>query len=62
MPKTIEQAITFPVLPERLSRLYLNAREHATACGGWGKAKIHPRVGGWMQMAPHITGEFRQGG
>ncbi len=62
MPKTIEQAITFPVPPERLYRLYLNAREHAAACGGWGKAKIRPGVGGRMQMAPHITGKFRQGG
>ena len=33
MPKTIEQAITFRVPPERLYRLYLNAREHAAACG-----------------------------
>ena len=33
MPKTIEQAITFRVPPERLYRLYLDAREHAAACG-----------------------------
>ncbi len=58
MPKTIEQAITFRVPPERLYRLYLNAREHAAACGGWGRAKITPRVGGRMAMAPHIKGKF----
>ncbi len=58
MPKTIEQAITFRVPPERLYRLYLNAREHAAACGGWGKAKINPRAGGRMEMAPYIKGKF----
>ena len=34
MAKTIEQALAFPVAPERLYRVYLNAREHAAACGG----------------------------
>lgn len=58
MAKTIQQAIAFPVPPERLYRLYLNAREHAAACGGWGKAKIAARVGGRMEMAPYIKGEF----
>ena len=58
MPRAIEQAITFPVPPQRLYRLYLNPREHAAACGGWGKAKISPKVGGRMEMAPHIKGKF----
>ncbi len=58
MPKTIEQAVTFRTTPERLYRLYLSSRQHAAACGGWGKAKIEARVGGRMAMAPHITGKF----
>lgn len=32
MPKTIQQAIAFPVPPERLYRTYLSARAHAAAC------------------------------
>ena len=58
MPRTIEQALTFRATPERLYRTYLSARAHATACGGWGKAKIQARVGGRMAMATHITGKF----
>jgi uncharacterized protein YndB with AHSA1/START domain len=58
MAKTIEQRVTFSVPPERLYRLYLNRREHETACGGWGKAAIVGRVGGRMAMAPHISGKF----
>jgi uncharacterized protein YndB with AHSA1/START domain len=58
MPKTIEQAIAFRVPPERLYRMYTNAREHAAACGGWGRAAIQAKVGGRMAMAPHITGKF----
>jgi uncharacterized protein YndB with AHSA1/START domain len=58
MPKTIEQAITFGVPPDRLYHLYIDAHEHETACGAWGKATIVPRVGGRMAMAPHITGKF----
>lgn len=57
MPKTIQQAVRFRVAPERLYRIYLSPREHAAACG-WGKAKIHPRVGGRMKLAPHISGQF----
>src|SRR5439155_206390 len=58
MPRTIEQVVTFRTTPERLYRLYLSPRQHAAACGGWGKAKIQARKGGRMQMAPHITGTF----
>ena len=58
MPRTIEQALTFRATPERLYRLYLRAREHAAACGGWGKATIQARVGRRMEMAPHIKGKF----
>jgi uncharacterized protein YndB with AHSA1/START domain len=58
MPKTIEQTVTFRTTPERLYRLYLSSRQHAAACGGWGKATIQARVGGRMAMAPHITGKF----
>jgi len=58
MPRTIEQAVTFRTTPERLYRLYLSARQHAAACGGWGKAKIQARAGGRMEMAPHIKGKF----
>ena len=58
MPRTIEQGLTFRATPERLYRLYLSRREHAVACGGWGKAKIQAKIGGRMEMAPHITGKF----
>jgi len=58
MPRTIERVVTFRTTPERLYRLYLSPRQHAAACGGWGKAKIQARKGGRMQMAPHITGTF----
>ena len=58
MPKTIEQAIAFPAPPGRLYKLYLSAREHEAACGGWGKAKIDAKVGGQMTMAPYIQGKF----
>lgn len=58
MAKTIQQAITFSAPPERLYRMYLNAREHEGACGGWGKATIDPKVGGRMAMAPYIHGKF----
>ena len=58
MPRTIQQSITLPAPPERLYRIYLRVREHEAACGGWGKAKIRPRVGGRMEMAPHIKGKF----
>ncbi len=50
--------IALPAAPGRLYRMYLNAREHATACGGWGKASIAPKPGGRMAMTPHITGRF----
>ncbi len=58
MPKTIRQMIDFRVAPERLYRLYLSSREHAVACGGWGRSKIDARVGGRMAMAPHIRGRL----
>ncbi len=58
MAKTIEQTIALSVPAERLYRMYLSAREHEAACGGWGKAKIVARVGGRMTMAPSIWGKF----
>ncbi len=58
MAKTIEQAITFAAPPQRLYRMYLSAREHEAACGGWGKAKIEARAGGRMAMSPYIRGKF----
>ena len=58
MAKTIEQVIRFPVPPERLYRLYLSAREHEAACGGWGKAQIRARVGDRMAMTPYIRGRM----
>src|SRR5262249_9389052 len=58
MPRTIEQAITFRTTPERLYRLYLSARQHAAACGGWGEAPIQPGVGGGRAMAHHMKGKF----
>ncbi len=57
MPRTIEQVVTFPAPPERLYRIYLSAPEHAAACG-WGRARITPRAGGRMALAPHISGKF----
>src|SRR5262249_15881328 len=58
MRRTSERAIPFRTTPERLYRLYLSARQHAAACGGWGEATIQARVGGRMAMAPHIKGKF----
>lgn len=57
MPKTIQQSATFPVSPDRLYRTYLNPREHAAACG-WGRAGITAKVGGRMELRPHISGKF----
>ncbi len=59
MARTIEQTVAFPASPERLYRIYLSAREHAAACG-WGRARITPRIGGGMALAPHISGKFLQ--
>ena len=58
MAKTIKQAITLAAPPEQLYRMYLSARQHQAACGGWGKARIAGRVGGRMAMAPYIRGTF----
>jgi uncharacterized protein YndB with AHSA1/START domain len=56
MAKTIEQVITLAAPPARVYRMYLSARQHQAACGGWGKAGIDARVGGRMAMSPYIRG------
>jgi uncharacterized protein YndB with AHSA1/START domain len=57
MARTIEQVVTFKAPPARVYQTYLNAREHGAACG-WGRVKMTPKVGGRMQVAPHISGTF----
>ena len=44
MAKNIVQAVTFPVSPQTLYRMFLSSKEHSAACGG--EARIAPRVGG----------------